>query len=52
MKIKAISLVAIITIFWSLAHISGAWAQGGWKWPSLKEHGGMGWGRQIGIEEN
>jgi hypothetical protein len=47
MKIKTISLVAIITLFWGLAPVSGAWAQGGWKWRSLKERGGMGWGRRY-----
>ena len=47
MKIKTISLVAMITIFWGLAPSTGAWAQGGWKWRSLKEHGGMGWGRRY-----
>ena len=47
MKIKAISLVAIITLFGGLVSVSGAWAQGGWKWRSLKEHGGMGWGRRY-----
>jgi hypothetical protein len=47
MKIKTISLVAIMTIFWGLAPSPGAWAQGGWKWRSLKERGGMGWGRRY-----
>jgi hypothetical protein len=47
MKIKTVCLVAIMTILWSLAPSSGAWAQGGWKWRSLKEHGGLGWGRRY-----
>ena len=47
MKIKAISLVTIIALFLGLFPIPGAWAQGGWKWRSLKERGGMGWGRQY-----
>lgn len=47
MKIKAISLVAIIALFWGLVPVSEAWAQGGWKWRSLKEQGGMGWGRRY-----
>ena len=47
MKIKTISLVAIITISWGLVPSPGAWAQGGWKWRSLKEDGGMGWGRRY-----
>jgi len=47
MKIKAISLVTIIALFLGLFPIPGAWAQGGWKWRSLKERGGMGWGRRY-----
>jgi hypothetical protein len=43
MKSKAISLVAIIAFVWGLP-VSGAWAQGGWKWRSLQERG-MGLGR-------
>lgn len=27
--------------------VSEVWAQGGWKWRSLKERGGMGWGRRY-----
>ena len=47
MKIKAISLVTIIALFWGLLPVPGAWAQGGWKWRSLKERGSMGWGRRY-----
>ena len=47
MKRKLIALVALFALFGSLSAISGAWAQGGWKWRSLKERGGMGWGRRY-----
>jgi hypothetical protein len=47
MKIKAIFLATIIALFLASFSIPGAWAQGGWKWRSLKERGGMGWGRKY-----
>ena len=47
MKIKTISLAAIIALFGGLVPVSEAWAQGGWKWRSLKERGGMGWGQRY-----
>lgn len=39
--------MAIMALIWGLLPVSGAWAQGGWKWRSLKERGGMGWGRRY-----
>ena len=50
MKIKTISLVAIIVILWGLTPYFEAWAQGGWKWRSLKEQGGLGLGRRYDLQ--
>jgi hypothetical protein len=41
---KIIAVIALLAFF---SPVSGVQAQGGWKWRSLKERGGMGWGRKY-----